>query len=49
MGLEVMLIVVGKTEVMLMSVMVVMMLMVTVGNGDTGVWMEMTAGSGHCS
>lgn len=50
--LEAMLIVVGEMEVMLMTVKAVMVLMVAVDNGDTGVWMvitEMTAGSGHRS
>lgn len=52
MWLEARLIVVGEVEVMLMTVMAVMVLMVAVDNGDTGVWMEikeMTTGSGHCS
>lgn len=49
MSLEVMLIVVGRMEEMVMSAIVVMVLMVTVDNGDTGLWMEMTAGSRHCS
>lgn len=49
MRLQVILIAVGKMEEMVMGAMVVMVLMVTVDNGDTGLWMKMIAGSRHCS